>query len=199
MIPSGITESECLKVIESVVNILAPQVKLGYWDLEDIKQEGRYEALRALPRFNPTAGNPSKERDNIGDRLYNFLRQHVRFRYINLYRDKVERLEPPCSCPPDNSICFKFGTKDCCQKWQAWICRNESKKHLSQSAAPIPLEELRVASDIRTNELVKLVDIHIDISLRSDFIRIMNDVPIPKARRDKVISAAGEIIESGMR
>ena len=49
-IPKGMTEEEVLSIIESVVNVLAFNFKFGYFDLDDMKQQGRMYALEALPR-----------------------------------------------------------------------------------------------------------------------------------------------------
>ena len=79
-IPKGMTEEQVVDVINGVVNILAYNFKFGYFDLDDMKQQGRMYAIEALPRFNPDVGN-----------LHNFLRSHIRNRFLNLHRDKLSR------------------------------------------------------------------------------------------------------------
>ena len=51
-IPKGLTESEVLDIINRTVNYLAPGFQFGYFDSEDMKQEGTIFCLEALDSFN---------------------------------------------------------------------------------------------------------------------------------------------------
>ena len=88
-IPKGMTEEQVLEAIENVVNSLARNFRFGYFDTEDMKQEGRVYAIEGITKYNPKVGP-----------LENFLRTHIRNRFINLRRNKLTRYQPPCvDCP----------------------------------------------------------------------------------------------------
>ena len=200
-IPKGMTEEEVLSVIESVVNILAYNFKFGYFDLDDMKQQGRLYALEALPRFKPERGN-----------LHNFLRSHVRNRFLNLHRDKLSRHQPPCpSCPfydpeynQSTNMCAAFVDKMECDKYAGWEKRNGAKRNLIE---PLDISTIRdekennmrskmdVPSLVIKAELMDMIDRKLPVALRADFKRMMDDVSIGKQRRDKVLTAIREILE----
>ena len=199
-IPKGMTEEEVLRVIESVVNILAYNFKFGYFDLDDMKQQGRMYALEALPRYKPSLGN-----------LHNFLRSHVRNRFLNLQRDKLSRSQPPCpSCPfydpecrQSANMCSAFEDKMECDKYSGWVKRNGAKRSLVE---PLDISIIRDEKEknMRNNtdipaliiraELMGMIDKHLPVTLRSDFKKMMEDISIGKQRRDKVIEAIREIL-----
>ena len=73
-------EEQVLTAIENVVNALARNFRFGYFDTDDMKQQGRMYALEGIPKYNPEVGP-----------LENFLRTHIRNRFINLKRNKLTR------------------------------------------------------------------------------------------------------------
>ena len=202
-IPKGMTEEEVLNVIESVVNILAYNFKFGYFDLDDMKQQGRMYALEALPRFKPQIGN-----------LHNFLRSHVRNRFLNLQRDKLSRHQPPCSacpfydpqCEQSTNKCSAFADKMECDKYSGWEQRNGAKKSLVE---PLDISTIRdekednmrnntdIPSIVIRAELMNMIDQNLPVALRSDFKKMMEEVSIGKQRREKVLEAIRIILEDG--
>ena len=200
-IPKGMTEEEVLRVIESVVNILAYNFKFGYFDLDDMKQQGRMYALEALPRFNPKLGN-----------LHSFLRSHVRNRFLNLQRDKLSRHQPPCpSCPfydpncdQSTNMCSAFVDKLECDKYAGWEKRNGTKRSLVE---PLDISTIRdekednmrnntdIPSIVIRAELMGMIDRQLPVALRSDFKKMMEDISIGKQRREKVIEEIKNILE----
>jgi hypothetical protein len=206
IVPSGLTEQQVLTVINSIVNKLAPGFKFGYFDIEDIKQEGFGFALEALPKFNPTTGKPSKERDNICDRLYNFLRQHIRNRFLNLRRNKFERSTPPCKCCPFYnrnlpSQCAAFSDRQHCDKYEAWERRNAAKRGLNESAEIIDEQTVYVNGNdqdiLHIKEFRDVINIHLSANLRPDYQRLLEGISITKVRKEKVFEAVAYIVYSG--
>lgn len=53
-----------------------------------------------------------------------------------------------------------------------------------------------IESDAATKELFDLLDWHIPLDLRADFLRMRAGEPVPKVRRERVLQAAREILES---
>ena len=200
-IPEGMTEAEVLADIDSVVNLISYSFKFSYYDTDDMRQQGRMYAIEALSRYNPKLGS-----------LPVFLRSHVRNRFLNLHRDKLSRNQPPCTtCPfydPDCAVskneCSAFVDKLECDKWASWEKRNRSKRSLAEPLDISGIRDekepnMRAGSNIEKivmhKELMLLFDIHLPINLRSDFKRILEDVSISKARRDKVLDALRLIME----
>jgi len=195
------TEEEVLGVIDRVVNILAFNFKFGYFDLDDMKQQGRMYAIEAMPRYNPDMGN-----------LHNFLRSHIRNRFLNLHRDKLSRHQPPCqgcpfydpNCQQSKNKCTAFVDKLECDKYAGWEKRNGAKRSLVE---PLDISGIRdekeknmrnnvdIPEIVTKSELMYIIDNNLPVTMRADFKKMMEDVSVSKQRRDKVISAIKKIVE----
>jgi hypothetical protein len=195
------TEEEVLGVIDRVVNILAFNFKFGYFDLDDMKQQGRMYAIEAMPRYNPDMGN-----------LHNFLRSHIRNRFLNLHRDKLSRHQPPCqgcpfydpNCQQSKNKCTAFSDKLECDKYAGWEKRNGAKRSLVE---PLDISGIRdekeknmrnnidIPEIVTKSELMDIIDNNLPVTMRADFKKMMEDVSVSKQRRDKVILKIKEIVE----
>ena len=200
-IPKGMTEEQVLAVIEIVVNSLARNFRFGYFDVDDMKQQGRMYALEGIPKYNPDIGP-----------LENFLRTHIRNRFINLRRNKLTRYQPPCTdCPfydPKQKIrenkCAEFDDKDDCQKYFNWKKRNVAKRSLAQPLDIANISDEReknmrllggVVDSITRKEFLSIIDKNLPISYRADYRRMMEGVSIPKQRKEKLLIKLKQIIE----
>ena len=195
------SEEEVLGVIDRVVNILAFNFKFGYFDLDDMKQQGRMYAIEAMPRYNPDMGN-----------LHNFLRSHIRNRFLNLHRDKLSRHQPPCqgcpfydpNCQQSKNKCTAFSDKLECDKYAGWEKRNGAKRSLVE---PLDISGIRdekeknmrnnidIPEIVTKSELMDIIDNNLPVTMRADFKKMMEDVSVSKQRRDKVILKIKEIVE----
>lgn len=185
----GLTEQQIIKVIESIINQLAPKYTFGYYTLEDIKQEGFIIAIAALSKFNPKKGVASKKRNSLSDRLYNFLRTHIAYRYRTLVRDNFERSElPNCNC----KFC-KTDKRSECKRYQKFINRNAAKKAIA-SAAYEKVEH--IAKEEYNSEIYGLLNEKLPIELRQDFKRLLDGVKIPNSRKDKIKEILIEVLRS---
>lgn len=187
-IPQGFSENQVVKVIEKALSGLCSKFRFGYFEKEDMEQEGWVFAIDALERYSEDKGV-----------LENYLRVHIRNRFITLRRDKLSRYEPPCvNCPfydPENKLsinkCSEFLNKDDCDKWSAWKKRNAAKTGLIR-----PLDISSVSDDDLTNEeffnsinlssILKKIDKQLPMELRSDFLKMLDGVPVPKQKKEKV-------------
>ena len=162
-IPKGMTEQEVVDTINKVVNRYAHRFRFGYYDADDIKQEAFIIAMEALDRY-----------DN--DRpLENFLAVHVKNRLSNFKRDKFFRR-------PKDPDAQTHG-------------KNDIKKFLME---PLNIENIRDENEVNmsTNddfveaidvaELFLLIDQHLPITLRADYLRMMHGVYVPKPRREQI-------------
>ena len=49
--------------------------------------------------------------------------------------------------------------------------------------------------DIENKEIVNIINRHMDISMRSDYLRMLDGVYVPKPRRIQIIEVVHQIIE----
>lgn len=175
-LPPNLTENEVLVAIEEVVNRLAPGFAFGYYDEDDLKQEGRIFAMEALPRYD----------SNRGTSLKTFLHNHVKNRYINLKRDKYLRPAP------------KNITQD---KLDEWMKRNGSKRSLIDTLdisddrnEPPSFESNSFTNALQNKELLHIIDVNLPVEYRGDYRCLLEDVKLPKNRRIKLVEILKEII-----
>lgn len=189
------TEKEVIQVIEKTVSYLAPSFKFGYYDTEDMKQEGTIFCLEALPSFNFKKSN----QEEISDALFSFLKTYVRWRFLNMRRKRLTRVEPPdCSC----NLCKQdSGNRLDCKKYSNWVRRNMSKRSLMEpfdvnevynknASSTKDLEELITSTDI-----YQILDEHIPVEIRADYRRFLEGVSIPKNKKEKLFSEIRLILQ----
>jgi len=192
--PKGLTEEEVLHIIERAVSYLAPSFKFGYFDIDDMKQEGTIFCIEALPSFNFKKSN----QDDVKDALLTFLKTHVRWRFLNMRRKSLTRLEPPlCDC----ELCKEDSANRLdCKKYSNWVQRNMAKRSLME---PFDVDEIHtrdVSFEDNFNEKVLSTDIinilnqHIPASIRTDYRMFIDGVKIPKNKRDNLIQHMKEIL-----
>ena len=158
-------------------------------------------AIEAMPRYNPDMGN-----------LHNFLRSHIRNRFLNLHRDKLSRHQPPCqgcpfydpNCQQSKNKCTAFSDKLECDKYAGWEKRNGAKRSLVE---PLDISGIRdekeknmrnnidIPEIVTKSELMDIIDNNLPVTMRADFKKMMEDVSVSKQRRDKVILKIKEIVE----
>lgn len=194
-IPPGKTEAEVLAAIDKVVNILAPTFVFGYFDVEDLKQEGRFFALEVL----------EKERYDPSRPLENFLYTHIRNQFINLQRKLQRRNDPPCAACHRGDICGPDGRR--CDKYESWYRRNQSKANLLK---PLDITNISDAnerrsrcessseSDVEVAEMLALVDEKLPVELRATYNQMRDGVKVPKGRRVQVENAVREILRGSL-
>lgn len=201
-IPKGMTESEVLASIDRIANGLAYKYKFGYYSIEDMKQEARIEAIDGLERYDPTKG-----------KLETFLWTHVNNRLYNLKRNKFARPDKPClDCPlkaydphrqNSTSQCTKYNDKMNCEPFASWEKRNSAKKNIMSPIGMINVKDenernMRQEDDVAQNidfaHMVSLLDEKIPIPLRRAWIKMQNDIKLPKSERTKLLDAIREIL-----
>jgi DNA-directed RNA polymerase specialized sigma24 family protein len=195
-LPEGVaSEDELLRIIDRAITHLSASLKFGYYDMDDMMQEGRLFALEAIPHFRP-------DKDCS---LEHFLRVHVRNRFINLRRDKMERRDPPChACIYLNGeACAYYEDKYDCERWVAWVNRNEAKKTLVESfdnddarCEEASAEHHDLSQNLVCRELLNLMEEELPLHFRSDYQRYLGGVHLPKARREKLESEIQNIVSA---
>ena len=195
--PEGMSEAEVLDIIDRVANGLAYKFRFGYYDLEDIKQHAKLEALQGLDKYDPSKG-----------KLETFLWTHVRNRLSNLKRNKFERYDKPClhcplaaydpECKKSRNECTEYEDKDNCSLYYNWLRRNSAKRNLM---SPVGIQNVRdehesnmreeqdIIEKINYETMVDLIDEKIPAVLRPLWIRMKNDIKLTKPEREKVLEA----------
>jgi len=193
-VPKGLTEAEVLSIIQTAVSYLAPSFKFGYFDIEDMKQEGTIFCLEALDSFDFSKST----QENVGDALLTFLKTHVRWRFLNMRRKQLTRAEPPqcncklCSCDSEDRLD--------CPKYSNWVKRNMSKKSLME---PFDVDEVHTTAAstfqniddiVISSDILSILDEHIPANIRGDYKRFIEGVSIPKSKRERLISHIKSIL-----
>jgi len=172
-IPMGMTEEEVTATINKVVNRLGKKYTFAFHDVNDIRQEAWIIAMNALDKYD------------VSRPLENYLAVCLCNRLKNFKRDNYCRKEEPCD------IC---DNKDpCCKKCQQRDARNQAKKFLME---PIDIYNIRdeheknmrlnnsFIDDIEQDELFGIIDIHLPVELREDYLKLKSGVSINKQRRE---------------
>lgn len=182
-IPRSMTEESVLTVIEEIVTKLSPKLMFGFYDIEDIQQEGRIKAMtEGLNKFKDEGFTD----EEMPKALEKFLRVCVTTRMKNFKRDNIGRSEKPIN--PD--------------KVEAWEARNKMRRNIMRPACiheiahELPLQTNAV-EEIHHTHLMDLINKNLPIELRTDFLRMCDGVRIPKPRQSKVREAIAEIIKFG--
>lgn len=159
---------EQMTVIMRVINRLGTKYAFGFYSLDDIKQEAYIMCVEALERYDSSLP------------LENFLSKHLSNRLKTLRRDKYHRQN--VSNEKHNEL-------------------NERKKALvdllpiHSSESPIDLSyEHDFEATLSNQQAIDEVMTKLTPSLRNDFLRMANGVPIQSYKRKAVCDAVKEIL-----
>lgn len=194
-------DEKVIEILDRIADRFAAKFKFGYHDIDDMKQQARLFALEALPRYTESKGP-----------LENFLSVHVRNRLINFKRDNYHRFQAPCiqcpfydpECHKSTNQCAEFEDKMECDKWNQWILRNNSKRSIMSPATSENVDYLfghevltdsSVADIVANKELLKYIDEKLPVELRSDYLRLKENLFVSKHRKNKVREAIIKIVE----
>ena len=158
-IPKGMTEQEVIETITKVADRQAAKFRFGYYEVEDMRQEAFIIAMDALDRYDEKRP------------LENFLAVHVNNRLKNFKRDNFYRMN--------------------------------NEKHESKKLIMDPIDIARVRDEKEKNmktddsfrdqlegdEIVNIIDKYLDIGLREDYLKMINNVYVPKPRRQQIQNA----------
>jgi DNA-directed RNA polymerase specialized sigma24 family protein len=188
------TEASVLEDIEHVVRVVCGTFGFGYYDAEDIQQEARLLALRALPKYEPSRGS-----------LRDFLWTAVRTRLLNLQRDKFMRPTPPCPRCHAGDFCSEGGVGDpptVCSRYAQWVRLNTAKAGLMQPAGWSEATDSRHADfsapalweGLQDKEVWERIDRELPAHLRGDFLKLKEGAHISRARQRVVLEAIRGIL-----
>ena len=167
------TKSDVLEIINKICDRYAYKFKFGYFEPEDIKQEAFMIAMDALEKYD--ASHP----------LENFLAVAVKNRLNNFKRDKYYRQTQMNGDDKqeqlNNSKKFLMDTLDIDN------IRDEKEK------------SMRLENDFITHidnqELLEIIDEHLSVDFRSDYLRIRDGTYVPKPRREQIMEEIMQILK----
>ena len=194
MIPHGMTEEEVLQTINVIANRLSRKFKFGYHELEDMKQQARLFAWEGLANY-----------DGVRP-LENFLWTHVRNRLYNFKRNNFGRPDKPCDTCPffdmsfsnlNNYPCKAFEHEGDCDLYAGWLKRNTAKRNIMNTAnLDIDVKQgNRLDEFLDQKHIFNIVDQGIPVYYREDWIRFVNSLKLPKARRQNIVDLVHKILE----
>ena len=184
-IPRGMTEEQVIQTIDLIANRLAGKFKFGCHELEDMKQQARLFAWEGLE---------------------NFLWTHVRNRLYNFKRNNFGRPDKPCdNCPffdmsfsnSNHYGCKAFDNEEECDLYAGWLKRNTAKRNIMNTAnLDIDIKQANRLDDVLDQKhIFNLVDQSIPVLYREDWIRFVNSLKLPKARREKIVDIITQILQ----
>lgn len=175
---------ENLEILMRIAKKIAPKYRFPSYDIEDIEQEAIIIGLKAMPFHNATRGT-----------LSTYLWVHLSNRLKTLKRDRYYR-PLPSKC--ENPSCVPTAQCSICEQR---INRNTIKKNL---AAPVDIDDIQVEphyGDLSVPERLEheevrlIIDEHLPMELRSDYLKMLDEVYVPKARRTVIEKEIVRILE----
>ena len=177
-IPPGMTETEVLSVIDNVAHKLCSRFIFGYHSWEDIFQEARIIGLDGLERYNQESGP-----------LENFLSVHIKNRLSTFKRDNFIRMVP------------RGLSHDELREWRnkyapkIFLMEPLDISNIDDSEESSMWTTIDFITDIEIGEILSLIDQYMDVGLRADYLRMLDDVDIPRHRKLKIEQFIAEILE----
>ena len=182
-------DNNVMEIIESIINMIAPSFIFSYYDVDDIKQEARIFALEALKRFDPEKGE-----------LRTFLLTHIKNRLINLRRDKLFRLTPPCFlCKHYDEGCNLFDNEDDCKTLRTWKKKKDVAQPVSYDVDNLNNNDKSVHDQLDFKHLLKMIDEELPIKLRRYYLIYLDGGKIDHYYKNLLLNEIKEIaIRSGV-
>jgi DNA-directed RNA polymerase specialized sigma24 family protein len=171
-VPKGMTESEVLEVINKICERYAYKFQFGYFEPDDIRQEAFIIALDALDRYEE--GRP----------LENFLAVHVKNRLNNFKRDKYYRQNKKKD--DDRQAQLNNSKKFLMEPLDISNIRDENERNMRDDNDFVEL--------IANSELLSIIDEKLDVTYRSDYLRMRDGAYVPKPRREEITQEINKIL-----
>jgi DNA-directed RNA polymerase specialized sigma24 family protein len=171
-VPKGMTESEVLEVINKICERYAYKFQFGYFEPDDIRQEAFIIALDALERYEE--GRP----------LENFLAVHVKNRLNNFKRDKYYRQNKKKD--DDRQAQLNNSKKFLMEPLDISNIRDENERNMRDDNDFVEL--------IANSELLSIIDEKLDVTYRSDYLRMRDGAYVPKPRREEITQEINRIL-----
>ena len=171
-VPKGMKKNEVLKIINRIFDRYAYKFQFGYYTPYDIRQEAFKIAVDALERYDESRP------------LENFLAVHVKNRLNNFKRDKFYRQTK--KNPNDKQQHINNSKKYLMEPLDITNIRDEHEKNMSSTDDFV--------DEVAYQELFDIIDEHLSVEFRSDYLRIRDGAYVAKPRREKILGEIQEIL-----
>lgn len=174
-----------LKTVQKVASKLAQRYTFGYYDVEDIEQEAYILAIEAIPKYDSSQGS-----------LENFLYTHLNYKLQNLLRRKYYRRHFECKlCGGKDPNC-----EQCDRRRRRFLVKKHLLEpididHVNCDHEPNSYYECDPLENMQINELFIIINKHLEIELRIDYLKMLEGITVPKARRDIIEQRILDILE----
>ena len=174
-----------MKTIQKVAKAISRRYTFGFYDREDIEQECFIIGMEVLDKYDEESGS-----------LENFLYTCLNNSMKNFLRKNYYRKTFTCRyCGGEDPHC------DSCQRrrWKFMV-----KKHLME---PIDIDNVNCNNEanayqtqnlheqLELEEIFTIINKHLEIHLRADYLRILEGLHIPKHKREFIENRIIEILE----
>lgn len=169
-----ITEVQMTTIIR-VAERIAPKFAFDIYEASDMIQEAIMLGMECVQRYDSDRGP-----------FENFVARHINNRLRTFVRKHSPRPEPDV---PTSSLDYIH-----------WDRSFGSKKRL-QEALPLDLvqDEIVASTDVldelALDEVQNIIDCQLPVIYRADYLRMLQNVHVPKARRDKIKQIILHILE----
>jgi RNA polymerase sigma factor (sigma-70 family) len=162
-----------LEEIENVAKRLAPKYVFPGYDLEDIIQEAIIIGLNSFQLYDESRGTFSA-----------YMYVHINNRLKTLKRDKYYR-PLPMNCKECLGAKSSVNEDELCPTCQSRAKRNETKRGIASpvNIGEIDIEEARVEDALEIEEARQKIADKLPMDMREDYLRMLDDFYVPKARR----------------
>ena len=168
IIPPNMTEQQVVDEINLVVNKIAPKYTFYGYEIADIKQESFLICVDALDRYDPSRPLENFLSVHLSNRLKNFVRDN---HFIKGEEEK-RRIVQPGQLINDDTI-------------------------LDRTSYPsnTPSRDYNATESMDYVDMTHILDRKLPADCRTDYLKMINDVYIPKKRKEEVLSIIHSILE----
>jgi DNA-directed RNA polymerase specialized sigma24 family protein len=167
MIEKETTLSEAqMTTILSVAQKVAPKFAFGIYDSDDMIQEAIILGMDCVSRYDPERGP-----------FENFVATHISNRLRTFVRKHSVRNAPDV---PKSSLDYVH--------WE----RSFGPKKRLQEALPLDdvssslTTEIDIINQLSMEDIQRAIDKNLPVEYRADYLRMLNNVHVPKGRRNKI-------------
>lgn len=179
-IPNNMTEAETMSIIDKVCSSVSNNFSFGHFDSDDIYQESFIICAEIIDKYDGTRP------------LENFLNVSLRNRLRNFKRDNSQYYKYQCEVCGNQDI-------ENCENCLRHRVVHQTKKNIEH---PINIDDVSESvvyegDDIKQymkKEIFGLINKHLPLHMRTDYLKIMSDVYVNKNRRDEIINRIKDIL-----
>jgi len=174
---------ETMEVIQKIMNRLAPKFTFGHYGVDDIKQEIFLLAVEGLDKYDSTRGAVST-----------YLYYYVYSRIKNFKRNKFHRKEYQCSkCNCTDPNCDKCIKRRWNTERKIDLLEAKEAQYIADDSRLI--EHHDYLEDLAIKELQGMINQELPVSMRENYLRMIDGLYVQKSKRDEIETFLHGIID----